>query len=208
MKKYIFPSSNIRRITSLYTDQMKHLLTAIACCLAVAGSTQTPVAYNPDADGDGLIGSEDLLVFLTEYGTSFTSLFYTDEAISATYDAESNDWGVQEFAPIYIVDTREAVSDPYYYTLSVNIEANDANGLEPLNGCEFWFITEGPFEDDFLIDIQIAMDCDASLSYVADYGGFSIEDFHSYSESCNSTQRELRLRKFMYLNGEVMAIGH
>ena len=29
---------------------MKHLLTAIACCLAVAGSAQTP--YNPDSDGD------------------------------------------------------------------------------------------------------------------------------------------------------------
>ena len=105
---------------------MKHLLTAIACCLAVAGSAQTPVAYNPDADGDGLIGSEDLLVFLTEYGTSFTSLFYTDEAVNATYNTETNSWSVQEFAPIYIVDTREAVSAPYYYTLLVDIETNDA----------------------------------------------------------------------------------
>ena len=56
---------------------MKHLLIAIACCLAVAGSAQTP--YNPDADGDGFVGSEDLLELLTEFGTSFTPLFYSSD---------------------------------------------------------------------------------------------------------------------------------
>ena len=49
---------------------MKHLLTAIACCLAVAGSAQTDAyPYNPDSDGDGLIGVEDLLSMLSEFGT-------------------------------------------------------------------------------------------------------------------------------------------
>ena len=37
---------------------MKHLLTAIACCLAVAGSAQT--SYNPDIEGrsSGASGSD------------------------------------------------------------------------------------------------------------------------------------------------------
>jgi hypothetical protein len=48
------------------TDQMKHLLTAIACCLAVAGSAQTP--YNPDSNGDGFVGSADLVSLLSLYG--------------------------------------------------------------------------------------------------------------------------------------------
>jgi len=50
---------------------MKHLLTAIACCLAVAGSAQTP--YNPDSNGDNFIGSHDLLDFLPLYDSSFAA---------------------------------------------------------------------------------------------------------------------------------------
>ena len=45
---------------------MKHLLTAIACCLAVAGRAQTP--YNPDSNGDGFVGSADLVSLLSLYG--------------------------------------------------------------------------------------------------------------------------------------------
>jgi len=48
---------------------MKHLLTAIACCLAVAGSAQFP--YNPDSDGDNQIGMDDFLDFLPFFGSEF-----------------------------------------------------------------------------------------------------------------------------------------
>ena len=48
---------------------MNHLLTAIACCLAVAGSAQSDgYPFNPDADGDGLITVEDLLAVLSSFG--------------------------------------------------------------------------------------------------------------------------------------------
>ena len=48
---------------------MKHLFTAIACCLAVAGSAQNDgYPFNPDSDGDGLIGVEDLLALLSDFG--------------------------------------------------------------------------------------------------------------------------------------------
>lgn len=47
-------------------DQLKHLLIAIGCCLAVAGSAQTP--YNPDSNSDGMVGSEDLVTLLSFYG--------------------------------------------------------------------------------------------------------------------------------------------
>ena len=50
---------------------MKHLLIAIVCCLAVAGSAQTP--YNPDENADGLIGSADLVSLLSFYGALFDS---------------------------------------------------------------------------------------------------------------------------------------
>ena len=53
---------------------MKHLLTAIACCLAVAGSAQfipQQMGYNPDVNGDELIGVEDLMGTLSLYGSEF-----------------------------------------------------------------------------------------------------------------------------------------
>ncbi|MEE3164056.1 MAG: hypothetical protein VX286_05205 [Bacteroidota bacterium] len=50
---------------------MKHLLTAIACCLAVAGSAQTEWPWNPDVDSDNIIGVEDLMSLLTVFGGEF-----------------------------------------------------------------------------------------------------------------------------------------
>jgi len=47
---------------------MKHLITAIACCLAVAGSAQTEWPWNPDFNDDNIIGSSDLLAMLSAYG--------------------------------------------------------------------------------------------------------------------------------------------
>lgn len=45
---------------------MKHLLTAIACCLAIAGSAQN--TYNHDSDGDGCITVIDVLSILSVFG--------------------------------------------------------------------------------------------------------------------------------------------
>ena len=57
------------------TDQMKHLLTAIACCLAVAGSAQT---WNPDADFDNVIGVNDLMALLSVFGSEWTAEYPQD----------------------------------------------------------------------------------------------------------------------------------
>jgi len=48
---------------------MKHLLALMALCVAVATGAQAP--YNPDSDGDSLIGSADLLNLLPLYGEGF-----------------------------------------------------------------------------------------------------------------------------------------
>ena len=55
---------------------MKHLLTAFACCFAMAGSAQfipQQMGYNPDVNGDELIGVDDLMGTLSLYGSSFES---------------------------------------------------------------------------------------------------------------------------------------
>ena len=51
---------------------MKYLLTAIACCFALAGSAQTFYPWNPDSDNDNIIGVEDLMSLLSVFGDEFT----------------------------------------------------------------------------------------------------------------------------------------
>ena len=72
---------------------MKHLLTAIACCLAVGGSAQfipQPMGYNPDSNSDGVIGSEDPMGMLALYGlpyeTSDSIVVGSVSFIGAEYD--------------------------------------------------------------------------------------------------------------------------
>lgn len=76
---------------------MKHLLTAIACCFAVAGSAQFP--YNPDSNGDNFIGSHDLLDFLPLYDSPF---FATDSIVVQIVDSVT-----------YVIDTCLYNSTPY-----------------------------------------------------------------------------------------------
>ena len=53
---------------------MKHLLTAIACCLGVAGSAQAPNPdWNPDFNADEIIGATDLLGLLSTFGDEWST---------------------------------------------------------------------------------------------------------------------------------------
>ena len=102
------------------TDQMKHLLTAIVCCLAVAGSAQTP--YNPDSNSDGFVGSADLVSLLSLYG----ELAPVDSLTVVTVDSlelsgYQIDWG--DSIPIYQV------------TADVDVV------LAPVDTCMAYFLT-------------------------------------------------------------------
>ena len=54
---------------------MKHLFTAIACCLVVAcfgqGTTIHEYPWNPDWNNDNFVGSSDLTGFLSVYGSEY-----------------------------------------------------------------------------------------------------------------------------------------
>ena len=71
---------------------MKHLLTLIGCCLALSLSAQTGFVefpYNPDSDGDDLIGTADLLDLLALYGLEFSEedLYLNNDSTTAIYYA-------------------------------------------------------------------------------------------------------------------------
>jgi len=54
------------------TDQMKHLLTAIACFFALSMSAQEALPWNPNANNDNIIGTVDLLAMLNVYGEEYS----------------------------------------------------------------------------------------------------------------------------------------
>lgn len=58
-----------------YENQMKHLLTAIACCLAVVGRAQI---WNPDAAFDNAITVKDLMALLSVFGNEWTTDYPED----------------------------------------------------------------------------------------------------------------------------------
>ena len=148
---------------------MKHLLTAIACFFALSVSAQTPVTYNPDADGDGFVGSEDLLVLLTEFGTSFTPFFYNDEILTIPNEQEidnyMSNWGsegflISEVAPAYLIDLREWSVDFQDYCCEpspmIFYYVQDETGppIDMPNGTQFWII--GPMYGGIKFDIIAA----------------------------------------------------
>ena len=133
---------------------MKHLLTAIACCLAVAGSAQfimQPMNYNPDSNSDDFIGSEDLVGLLSLYGTPFDS--------GDSLNVVTLDFTGQEFDTLQIPSSADIVyllsggqtgqPSERYYLLPPQIPAHKSLLVIPVNNfegfadwCNFHALTE------------------------------------------------------------------
>ena len=88
---------------------MKHLLTAIACCLAVAGSAQAP--YNPDSDGNNLMGAEDLMSLLSLYGGEFYPEFQSPVLQTCAQYVPDTCW-VDEETDIFLYSSFQALVLP------------------------------------------------------------------------------------------------
>jgi hypothetical protein len=110
---------------------MKHLLTAIACCLAVAGSAQTP--YNPDSNTDYVIGVDDLMGLLSLFGGDFLPSYEIEkqvcDGLDTCYVNESTNW--LEFNATYPVSTwnEETVVLPESTTWKKLIFATELNSI-------------------------------------------------------------------------------
>ena len=86
---------------------MKQLFTLLICSI-VGGLSAQSADWNPDANGDGLVGSSDLLALLTAYGESFAPPSAEDNWIECTeehytvisdtiFPSEWEDYGVEAF---------------------------------------------------------------------------------------------------------------
>ena len=54
-----------------YLGDMKQLMTLALCVFSLGIWAQGSFPYNPDANENGTVGSEDLLAFLSVYGSAF-----------------------------------------------------------------------------------------------------------------------------------------
>ena len=73
---------------------MKHLITCLALGIAFAAGAQTGLVefpYNPDSNGDDMIGTADLLDLLSLFGNEFSEedLYLYDDSTTAIYYAGS-----------------------------------------------------------------------------------------------------------------------
>ena len=83
---------------------MKHLLTLTALLISSLAMGQNVPGWNPDANGDDLIGAEDLQSFLAVYNTMLTSSqtvvgYVTDLDSAGTFTP----WGTSTVATYYSV---------------------------------------------------------------------------------------------------------
>ena len=63
---------------------MKHLMTLVALLVSTAAVAQIPtLPWNPDGNGDGVIGSSDLIGLLTVYGQEFQNAIVSENQESA-----------------------------------------------------------------------------------------------------------------------------
>ncbi len=119
---------------------MKHLLTTIGCLVALTMSAQTP--YNPDADGNGLIGVSDLTSLLSLYASSFSTGFIVDDAITIVGYTEQEGADAWYEAPsnvnplVYVLDGTSP-------SISANADQNFLIEADPVNGTTIHLLSKG-----------------------------------------------------------------
>ena len=72
---------------------MKHLMTLAALFVSSLAMAQIPTfPWNPDGNGDGLIGSSDLIDLLTVYGQEFQNAIVSENQESALLYMGEKSW--------------------------------------------------------------------------------------------------------------------
>ena len=138
---------------------MKHLLTAIACCLAVAGSAQfipQPMGYNPDSNSDAFVGIDDLMAVLSLYGTPFDNGDSVDVVTLDFTGFENDTLSVPEGADVIYLLSGDSVTqynDRYVLLPSgTSWKSLVFFGFSSFNeSCLYRFISSGSFFDEGIL---------------------------------------------------------
>lgn len=183
---------------------MKHLLTAIACCFALAGSAQTP--YNPDSNGDNVIAMEDFLDFLPLFGGEFYPTPVLDTGV--VWITENH---TSEVAMHYMVDFQDNSTSGN--DISIQFDFTDESVSNFLNGTRIWFFVPSEHGVDASLSMTFIEMCEDDEEYEWEsirwfyLNGFfqnTIPNSRSYN-GCDSTSSDAyhgTLDKYFFLNGK------
>jgi len=189
---------------------MKHLLTAIACCLAVAGSAQTP--YNPDTDGDQYITTQDLMSMLAVFGGPFTPNYFDTEEMCIVSNMDNYDcfYG-DEIPPITFLTYSDHIDEGWdygnYHYFFVLFDEWTAPIIP--NGAQYWVLTDGSND---LTTIHFTVN---QLNQFGEWIVISDQEIHfhnnvdqpsaSYGNALDGLYP--RLEKYMWWNGEIIKMN-
>ena len=127
---------------------MKHLITIISCFVVLSMGAQTdyPFPWNPDADLDGWVSTEDLLLLLTVFGTQFEPDTWETDSISAAVvlDGNHNYFQCQSYCNDIEGNWRMADLDAFgrHFDLANSVSAYFwVNGNDKLNSSDFAYDT-------------------------------------------------------------------
>ena len=125
---------------------MKHLLTLTALLISSLAMGQFPaLPYNPDENGDGLIGVSDLQSFLAAYNSEFSSAA-SSNGIAFILIGE-------EMTKAECMTACNALSGPWGLPTTSEVSENvylvyEAVGIEPDESLNFWGVNTG-YTDDY-----------------------------------------------------------
>ena len=132
-------------------NTMKHFVTLVACLASFIALAQNP-NYDPDSNGDDLIGAEDLVSLLSVYNTSLS----VDTALECDFD------GTVEDEWLFGVLNGEVIIDSIVVQYSIS---DSTTYFEP--GC--------PVEQVYYLDVEVeyalffAYDNGGSIAFTSDY---------------------------------------
>ena len=125
---------------------MKHLLTLVALLISSLAMGQFPaLPYNPDENGDGLIGVSDLQSFLAAYNSEFSSAA-SSNGIAFILIGE-------EMTKAECMTACNALSGPWGLPTTSEVSENvylvyEAVGIEPDESLNFWGVNTG-YTDEY-----------------------------------------------------------
>ena len=148
--------------------EMKHLMTLMALVVAVTAGAQesnqyTP--YNPDINGDLIVGVEDVLGLLTSYGLSFFPSMLMDSVYTFSYQNhyDMNNWSSFGYSFCEFLEWEAGTIDPENH-----FEANAMNMGFP--GDE-----DGPIWYPIMVyDQELLMQELGECGYDVEYTGMTI----------------------------------
>ena len=173
---------------------MKHLMTLLALVVAVTAGAQTGIVqfpYNPDADGNNLIGFSDILEILTLYGSEFSPEY------TCYLNGDSSHVLIETGEMNYVSCLGSCANLGHGFSMANLTDIGRHMQDIPTSGSEIW-ILDSQMES---IDFELQYPHVPTLKYFSDYNSWSIDFDQNFSPSgrCFCASSENRKVEYFWI---------